>query len=194
MTKRRTVGVGVVGLCVVGVALVALGVYAQFGARVFSPPQPVFPQGIDGAGTQAGYRALFFPGAESMSTNRPFRLRRWPPGYASGTLQWSPADVKMHAVRADGSIVARRVAVSWLSPTRAPTIEIVAQTGRGRGSIVLVHAAWVWGPGVGLLGACAGVVILRRRSRGGPNSCAACGYDLRGLREGAACPECGAAR
>lgn len=194
MKKRRTVGLGVAGLFAAGVALVALGVYSQFGARLASVSYPAFPAHITGAGSQWGSRSLFFPGTMSMSTMRPFRYRTWPPGYATGKIEWQPPDVVMHSVKPDGSIVPSPFVVSLVSPSRPARIQIAATVAPGRVTLVMIHPAWLWGPGVAALMGCAGLVIARRRSRVGPNSCASCGYDLRGLREGAACPECGAAR
>jgi predicted amidophosphoribosyltransferase len=53
----------------------------------------------------------------------------------------------------------------------------------------------VW-PGAALVLAVAIAFAVSWRSirvlRRGPGACAACGYDRRGLAEGALCPECGA--
>lgn len=179
----------VAGVLVAGVALLVTGLFAQFGAGVLAPG---FPQGIDGGGTQVGGRAVFLPGAESMTRTHMPRAHAWLPGVGTGECEWAPPDVRMHAVRADGSIVARRVIVSWRSRSGPSRIEAIVRHAPGRASIVLLHPAWVWAPGAVVIlatGAWALVGVVRTR---GPNRCASCGYDLRGLREGAPCPECGA--
>lgn len=49
----------------------------------------------------------------------------------------------------------------------------------------------LWWPTAGCAAAAAGLFIASRWGRQPAWACAACGYDLRGLSPGAACPECG---
>ena len=131
----------VAGVLVAGVALLVTGLFAQFGAGVLAPG---FPQGIDGGGTQVGGRAVFLPGAESMARTHIPRSRAWLPGVGTGECEWTPPDVRMHAVRGDGSIVARRVIVSWRSRSGPSRIEAIVR--HAPGSCVDRAAA----PGVGV--------------------------------------------
>lgn len=183
----------VAGVLVAGVALLFAGLFAQFGAGASAPGSPVFPQGIDGGGTQVGGRAVFLPGIETMQRTHIARTRRWLPGVGTGECEWTPTDVRMHAVRADGSIVPRRVIVSWRSPSGPTRVEAIVRHAPGRAAVVSAHPAWLWGPGgAAVLATGAWLLASALRVRG-PNRCVSCGYDLRGLREGAPCPECGAA-
>ncbi|MBX3402686.1 MAG: hypothetical protein KF699_04650 [Phycisphaeraceae bacterium] len=53
------------------------------------------------------------------------------------------------------------------------------------------HWRPLWWPTAGFSAAAGVLFVLSRRRRGPAWACAACGYDLRGLGAGAACPECG---
>lgn len=64
-----------------------------------------------------------------------------------------------------------------------------------RSSTWFHNTTWrpLWQPAAGLAAATGVLFVLSRRRKGPAWSCAACGYDLRGLGAGAACPECGTA-
>lgn len=173
--KRRGRARVIVGLLVaaLGVAMLALGLVAQWS----SGASPVWARLVDGS---LGFMAT--------------PDRAGPLSYMNLQIDPRPPDDQPRFVYVPGA-----GAMLWTqgAPTRLGMAGgfVYALREHGLDRVLLVRApAWVvWSPGGALCAMGLGGLFVRgRRVRRG--ACASCGYDLRGLREGAACPECGGER
>lgn len=174
-TRRRGRARVAAGVLVTAIGLVALavGLVAQWS----SASSPVWARLVDGS---MGFM---------VSPDR-----AGPLAYMNLQIDPRPPDDQPRFVYVPGAGV-----VSWTPgpPTRVGMAGgfVYALHEHGLDRVALVRApAWVvWGPGgaLFLMGFAAAFVRGRRVRRG---ACVSCGYDLRGLREGASCPECGVER
>lgn len=156
-----------------GAGLLALGLIAQWS----SAPTPPWARLVDGS-----MSFLAMPD------------RAGPLAYMNLQIDPRPPDDQPRFVYVPGAGV-----VSW---TDGPPTRVGLGSGalyglreHGLDKVLIVRApAWLaWGAGAAVFVlAGAGLLVRGRRVRRG--ACVSCGYDLRGLREGAACPECGPER